>query len=56
MPLIFFTSINRFIRSKHHPEDVEAALDDTLKELDLEYLDVCSLFLVTKLETSGLLE
>lgn len=27
--------------SQFHPDVVEAALDDTLQELGLEYLDVC---------------
>ena len=35
---IFFTS--KLWNSKHRPEDVEGALDDTLVELGLEYLDV----------------
>ena len=35
---IFITS--KLWNNKHKPEDVEAALEDTLNELDLEYLDV----------------
>ena len=35
---IFITS--KLWNNKHKPEDVEAALEDTLDELDLEYLDV----------------
>lgn len=36
---IFITS--KLWNNKHRPENVEAALDDTLAELELEYLDVC---------------
>lgn len=32
------------LRSQHDPEIVEAALDDCLQELGLEYLDVSSLW------------
>ena len=32
------------LSSQHRPEVVEAALDDCLQELGLEYLDVCCLF------------
>lgn len=35
---IFITS--KLWNSDHRPENVEAALDDTLKELELDYLDV----------------
>lgn len=35
---IFITS--KLWNNKHHPDDVEAALDDTLAELELDYLDV----------------
>lgn len=36
---IFITS--KLWNSSHAPEDVAAALDDTLEELGLDYLDVC---------------
>lgn len=35
---IFLTS--KLWNSQHKPEDVEASLDDTLKELGVDYLDV----------------
>lgn len=38
---VFFTS--KLWNNKHKPEDVEAALDDTLNELGLEYLDVSAI-------------
>lgn len=37
---IFLTS--KLWNSQHKPEDVEASLDDTLRELGVEYLDVSS--------------
>ena len=36
---IFITS--KLWNNKHRPEEVEPALDDTLAELELDYLDVC---------------
>lgn len=36
---IFITS--KLWNNKHKPEEVEPALDDTLAELELDYLDVC---------------
>lgn len=36
---IFITS--KLWNSSHQPENVPAALDDTLEELGLDYLDVC---------------
>lgn len=38
---IFITS--KLWNNKHRPEEVEKALDETLAELELEYLDVCLL-------------
>lgn len=38
---IFITS--KLWNNAHNPEDVAPALDDTLAELGLEYLDVCKL-------------
>ncbi|KAI8712420.1 Aldo-ket-red domain-containing protein [Fusarium sp. LHS14.1] len=40
---IFIVSVNRISKlwnTHHHPKDVEPALDDTLKELKLTYLDL----------------
>lgn len=39
---IFITS--KLWNSSHQPENVAAALDETLQELGLEYLDVCLRF------------
>lgn len=36
---IFITS--KLWNNRHQPDQVEAALDETLKELELDYLDVC---------------
>lgn len=37
---IFITS--KLWNNKHRPDEVAAALDDTLAELELDYLDVCA--------------
>ena len=39
-PLLATRTLTNLVPSQHRPEIVEAALDDCLKELGLDYLDV----------------